>query len=89
VFRSAERIVLEVEEAQHMNLESKRRTQSIAISIGGLAIGATGFLLDHTAITALGLMVLVAGVLLSSKDILPSARRDEMRDRRVADDQWR
>jgi heme exporter protein D len=87
MFRSADNAVLEVEEVQHMNLESKRRTHSIAISVAGLAIGATGFLLGQTAITALGLLVLVAGALLSSKDILPSARRNEMRDRRIADDQ--
>jgi hypothetical protein len=87
MFRSADRIVLEVEETQQMNLESKRRTRSIVISVTGLVIGATGFLLGQTTITALGLMVLVAGVLLSSRDILPKARRGEMRDRRTADDQ--
>jgi hypothetical protein len=81
--------MLEIEETQQMNLESKRRTHSIVISVTGLAIGATGFLLGQTAITALGLMVLVAGALLSCRDILPRARRREVRDRRTPDHQWR
>jgi hypothetical protein len=87
MFRSADRTVLEVEEMQQMNLEGKRRTHSIVISVAGLVIGATGLLLGQTTITALGLLVFVAGALVSCRDILPRARRGDMLDGRTVNDQ--